>query len=153
MKSRSALPQLPVFEQELRASARQAARGFPTEPASVKRARDLTRSTLAAWRLPAAVDDAVTVVSELMGNAVRHAAGERVELVLTHGGGLLLVEVRDGGARPPVPARPTGDDESGRGLQLVHALASDWGWLPLRGGGKAVWALLEAHHAAAGCGA
>jgi hypothetical protein len=32
--------------------------------------------------------------------------------------------------------------ESGRGLQMVDALSDVWGWSPVTGRGKAVWAIL-----------
>jgi anti-sigma regulatory factor (Ser/Thr protein kinase) len=122
--------------------------GFPAGPAAVGQARERTGRALAAWRIPLVVDDTAAVVSELMTNAVIHTVGRRVELVLTCGDGLLLVEVRDESTLPPTPVRNAGDDaEGGRGLQLVDALASDWGWLPLNQKRKAVWALLAVHRA------
>src|SRR5258707_743010 len=33
-------------------------------------------------------------------------------------------------------------EESGRGLQMVDALSDVWGWSPVAGRGKAVWAIL-----------
>lgn len=120
---------------------------FPATPASVRRARDRTGRALRIWKIPRALADTVAVVSELMTNAVVHTAGAQAELVLTHGDGLLLVEVRDDSACPPVLVRRAGDGEGGRGLQLVHALASDWGWRPLGEGRKTVWALLAVRRA------
>ncbi len=35
------------------------------------------------------------------------------------------------------------DGESGRGLQIVGALSYVWGWSPIEGNGKAVWAVLK----------
>ncbi|MFJ2745409.1 ATP-binding protein [Streptomyces sp. NPDC087440] len=120
----------------------QAAMAFPAVPESVRRAREAAARMLAAWRIPRAVDTALLVVSELMTNAVQHTFGQAAELVLTHGSGLLLVEVRDTSSCPPAPVRSVGDAESGRGLHLVHALSTDWGWMPLGTDGKSVWALL-----------
>jgi hypothetical protein len=34
--------------------------------------------------------------------------------------------------------------ESGRGLHLVDSFSRSWGWHPLAGAGKVVWALFEA---------
>lgn len=120
---------------------------FAAEAASVSEAREKTRRALEDWRIPGAVDDTVSVVSELMTNAVVHTAGLRVELLLSYGDGLLLVEVRDESTRPPVLVRNAGDGEGGRGLQLVHGLTSDWGWLPLDQQRKAVWALMAVRRA------
>jgi hypothetical protein len=51
------------------------------------------------------------------------------------------VEVRDENVTRPAPNQPGLDDESGRGLMLVEALAERWGWdLTANGGGKIVWA-------------
>ena len=91
-------------------------------------------------------DAAVLLVSELFGNSVRHsasgAAGGRVTVAVTAGEGLVRVEVTDRGG-PGVPRlRPAGGDaESGRGLELVAALAARWGWRR-RGGRTVTWLVL-----------
>lgn len=120
---------------------------FAADPVVVKKARDRAGNALATWRIPQAIDDTLYVVSELMTNAVSHTAGLRVELVLTYGDGLLLVDVRDESTRPPALVRDPGDGEGGRGLQLVHALSIDSGWVPLGQGRKSVWALLAVRRA------
>ena len=43
----------------------------------------------------------------------------------------------------PMPKAPSADGESGRGLQIVSALSYVWGWSPIEGNGKAVWAGLK----------
>jgi anti-sigma regulatory factor (Ser/Thr protein kinase) len=126
----------------LDAPSGQAAWEFPAAPEQVAVARRETTRTLAAWGLPGAVDTAVLVVSELVTNAVLHAPAGQVSLVLTHGDGVLLVEVRDECARPPALVREGEGDEGGRGLQLVHGLSSHWGWCSLGHDLKCVWALL-----------
>ncbi|MEU6751532.1 ATP-binding protein [Spirillospora sp. NPDC046719] len=89
------------------------------------------------------LDDVVTVVSELVCNAVTHTAsgdGGRVTVTLLAGGDRLRLEVADdgaGGGRPQVRAE-TGA-ESGRGLRIVDALARAWGYRP-DGPGTVVWA-------------
>lgn len=141
---------LPAYEARIRPRVEpreQITMGFAAEAVAARSARELTGEVLAGWRIPQAVDDTVAVVSELVTNAVTHATSHRIELVLTYGDGLLLVEVRDDSTRPPVLVRDAGDSEGGRGLQLVHALASDWGWLPLDQKRKAVWALMAVRHA------
>lgn len=35
-----------------------------------------------------------------------------------------------------------GAEEGGKGLQMVDALSDVWGWSPVAGRGKAVWAIL-----------
>ena len=48
---------------------------------------------------------------------------------------------------PPVsdgmPRQPDWGGETGRGLQIVAALSHVWGWSPIAGHGKAVWAVLR----------
>ena len=72
--------------------------------------------------------DVVLLVSELVTNAVRHASGDRLRLVVTVDARVLRVEVHDPGEGfdlrepAPDPARP-----SGWGLFLVAQLADRWG--------------------------
>jgi len=88
-------------------------------------------------------DDAVSLVSEVFGNSVRHsgsgAPGETVTVAVRAGAGIVRVEVTDC-AGPGTPAlRPVGRDaEGGRGLQLVAGLAARWGWRR-RGGRLVTW--------------
>ncbi|GAA4239736.1 ATP-binding protein [Actinomadura meridiana] len=97
----------------------------------------------AAPDLPA-VDDMVLVVSELVANAVTHTAsgdeGGRVEIVLTAEDGGYRLEVADcggAGANPHVKVDPGA--ETGRGMRIVDALASRWGFR-LDGDRTVVWA-------------
>jgi len=72
--------------------------------------------------------DVRLLVSELVTNAVRHADGEAVRLIVSMGGGLLRVEVHDPGRGFDV--KPPPDDPlraSGWGLVLVAELADRWG--------------------------
>ncbi|MET9778763.1 ATP-binding protein [Streptomyces sp. NPDC006367] len=78
-----------------------------------------------------------------MTNAYRHAkvpAGREIRACCQLTGDRLRVTVTDAADTLPVlaPARP--DDESGRGLALVAALAADWGARSKECGiGKEVW--------------
>lgn len=105
----------------------------------------------AAPLLPAAVrDPVVLVVSELVTNAVAAdaAAGAtediEVELVVDPAGRHVALAVTDASDQPlpPSPAEVAIDQDSGRGLLLLEALAHDHGWAP-RCGGKCVWALFR----------
>ncbi len=117
---------------------------------SAKLARDFTRATLRDWQLDALGYEAVIIASELVTNAVRHGVGlatasaERagVELAWQRHACRLVCVVTDPSAKPPVLAAPCPEAESGRGLQVVQALAAAWGWMMLSAQEKAVWAAL-----------
>jgi anti-sigma regulatory factor (Ser/Thr protein kinase) len=86
------------------------------------------------------VQDGLLVVSELVANAVRHGHAP-VRLEVTGEPGRVMVEVHDAAGGGPVRHRP--DDEGGRGLHLVTALATNWGCARHDDGhGKYVWAEL-----------
>ncbi|HET6563457.1 MAG TPA: ATP-binding protein [Marmoricola sp.] len=76
------------------------------------------------------VDDARVVVSELVGNSVRHAAPLPVnEISVTWGldNGDLVISVSDGGGgTSPHPVAAPDSAISGRGLSIVEALADRW---------------------------
>jgi anti-sigma regulatory factor (Ser/Thr protein kinase) len=114
---------------------------LPREPASAVRSRRFVRDTLAGWGWP---DDenALLVVSELVTNAVVHAASPAV-VYLRARGAVLRIEVADRGAGSPEPRSPAPEVAGGRGLLLVDALADAWGIDPLDEG-KVVWAELSA---------
>ncbi|WP_405976894.1 ATP-binding protein [Streptomyces sp. NBC_00988] len=63
-------------------------------------------------------------------------------------GAVLRIEVTDTrGDCPPRTQHPTQDEESGRGLLIVEALADRWGWDPGPRPRKTVWAELVLAHA------
>lgn len=112
--------------------------GLPPRPVSIRAARGLVRQACIAWRLPDLLADASLVVSELATNAVQHA-GTPFVVTVARAGSRLHVAVRDGDPAFPRPAVPAGPGVRGRGLRLVHTVATAWGALPARGG-KVVWA-------------
>ena len=67
---------------------------------------------------------------------VTHARTD-MELTLRRTGEGVIVAVRDGDPRLP---HESGPEDRGAGLELVSAMATDWGSL-LTSGGKVVWAL------------
>ncbi|MFF1420702.1 ATP-binding protein [Streptomyces sp. NPDC058280] len=118
---------------------------FDRSAASVPAARAFTRDVLGEARAYAhALDDVLLCVSELATNAVRHG--------VPVGGALLLkvdaddqrvrVECHDANRRRPRLRHPAADDQSGRGLLLVEAIASRWG-VGERPFGKFVWFELD----------
>lgn len=113
-------------------------------------ARDFTGATLRSWGLAGLYDDAAVVVSELVTNAIRHglplgfgATDERpIRLTLVRHGRLLVCIVADATRREPSMRDACDAAENGRGLHVIEALSRAWGWTPLPGAGKAVWAAL-----------
>jgi len=102
---------------------------------------------LKGWGLDGFADAAELVLSELITNAIRHACTPRDRLIETRyerlPDGGLRIEVHDAGDGVPLMQRPSGDDESGRGLALVDALTDRrWGVSSRIGVGKSVWARL-----------
>lgn len=107
------------------------------DPREVARARRLVRGQLLAWGLPDAVEPAELMVSELVTNAVRHGRTHEVGLRLVRTAALLC-EVSDDEPAPAALLSASGDDESGRGLLVVSALAREWG-TSATAHGKTVW--------------
>ncbi|MEV0675213.1 SpoIIE family protein phosphatase [Actinosynnema sp. NPDC050436] len=107
-------------------------------PLVAAKARAFVARHLAEWGLTGVSDTALTVTSELVTNAVKHADNPGV-LRLHHDGTRLTVDVADTGTSTPRVLETTLDEEGGRGLYLVNALTSRWG---TRGtpDGKVVWA-------------
>ncbi|WP_077801177.1 ATP-binding protein [Streptomyces sp. JHA26] len=117
---------------------------LPRHARSVGRARTLFREQAASWELPQDVTDtAELLLSELMTNAYRHAkvpAGREIRARCELTEDRLRVTVTDASEVLPTPAAARPDDESGRGLALVAALAADWGVRRRECGiGKEVW--------------
>ncbi|MFD6903672.1 ATP-binding protein [Streptomyces sp. NPDC060077] len=130
-----------------------AARTFTQQLSSTRRgarlARLLTYERLRTWQVSLGITDrAEQIVAELAANAALHGRvqGRDFRLTLTHdsAGGVLRIAVTDArGDRLPHPVTDfftPPDDESGRGLLIVAALADRWGTDPYPPGGKTVWA-------------
>lgn len=114
-------------------------------PEAAKAARDFTTTTLAEWQLDGLVQEAVLIASELVTNAIRHGldgTDDGVELTWQRQAARVICMVTDRSPQPPVLGSADFDAESGRGLQVVQALAAAWGWMMLNGTSKAVWASL-----------
>ncbi|MFD6885952.1 ATP-binding protein [Streptomyces sp. NPDC059957] len=120
-------------------------------PAGVGEARHRMREQLRISGVSESiVDDAVLILSELLSNACRHGrplgsrdigdggihASWRVDKA-----GRLTVEVTDGGGPTrPIPAKPSVTARGGRGLNIISALAQDWGVRDGAAGEVTVWA-------------
>jgi anti-sigma regulatory factor (Ser/Thr protein kinase) len=118
---------------------------LPTAPGSARaHAAAMTRE----WGLPGLADDCALLVSELVTNACRAAAGiitargvPPVRLMLTARPSGVLIEVWDASDQMPGRAPLQPGALSGRGLHIIDALAAGHGAYPTEGGGKVVWAL------------
>lgn len=116
---------------------------FEAELTAVPEAVPLLRHAVRA-HLRRECADVELAVSELLGNVVRHVGpGAPVRLRVSGDGTTTRVEVTDRtGDAVPAPRSPSPDEESGRGLALLEALAVRWG--VVRGaGGKTVWCELD----------
>ncbi|WP_223190933.1 ATP-binding protein, partial [Nonomuraea terrae] len=110
---------------------------LPSVPAGVAKARSLIRTELTRWGRVREIDGCLLIVSELATNAVRYG-GSAYALRLEDRGDRLYGEVFDPGDGEPCPRSPDVEALSGRGLQIVAALADEWG-VTAAEGGKAVW--------------
>ncbi|MFF1416244.1 ATP-binding protein [Streptomyces sp. NPDC058280] len=116
---------------------------LPCHPRSVGRAREVLCRDM---DLPGdSGATAALLLSELVTNALRHGSppGREIAVSLHRADGLLRLEVEDAGDYLPRPRTPGLDEECGRGLALVSALADDWGVAPRQGPGKRVWVTLK----------
>ncbi|AWI29869.1 ATP-binding protein [Streptomyces tirandamycinicus] len=130
----------------------------PHGPAGVGEARHRMREQLRRSGVSdSVVDDAVLILSELLSNACRHGRplGQHTEIGdgdiraawrLDPSGGL-TVEVTDGGGPTrPVPSTPSVTAHGGRGLNIISALARDWGVRDSAAGEVTVWVLVTEGH-------
>lgn len=143
-----------VVAQEVPTSSSMA---VPHGPAGVGEARHAMREQLSRSGVSATVvDDAVLILSELLSNACRHGrplghadsgdgdvrAAWRVDKA-----GRLTVEVTDGGGPTrPVPATPSVTARGGRGLNIISALAQEWGVRDSATGEVTVWVIVTEGH-------
>ncbi|MFE7211888.1 ATP-binding protein [Streptomyces sp. NPDC001698] len=113
---------------------------LPSRPESAATARRLAQVVvLRQWGLsPKLAEDTVLLVSELVGNAVRHTGARVFGLRMRRRRGWLRVEVRDPSRGLPCLMPVQELDISGRGLFLVDKLSDRWG-VDLLPRGKTTW--------------
>ena len=109
-----------------------------TGPAAAAEARRQVRMALCTWDVPVDRSVAALLTSELVTNAITHAAGEAVTLAITCSCSQLRVDVHDTSCSLPVLIDAPAYAETGRGLMLVATLSTDWGFYPTPAG-KAVY--------------
>ncbi len=106
------------------------------EPAAVAESREKAGHQLEDWGLEAHAFTTEMIVSELVTNVIRHASGNpTVRLIRDRS---LTIEVSDEAATSPHLRHARAQDENGRGLLIIAALARRWGtrYTP---NGKIIW--------------
>jgi anti-sigma regulatory factor (Ser/Thr protein kinase) len=123
-------------------ASRRVTRTWRTAPESVPDARHHTRTVLGTWGLPAIIDDAEVIVSELLTNALQASVDDvsTISLRLFADHNHLLIMIWDGSPQMPAARHASPDDIDGRGLIIVEALSDACGAAPSIDGGKIVWA-------------
>jgi anti-sigma regulatory factor (Ser/Thr protein kinase) len=105
--------------------------------AAARARRELSR--LRADLDPPLAETLRLLVTELVSNAVRHAAAETVSLKVLVGRSSVLTEVKDSGPGfDPSDAAAPRDNHTGWGLFLVERLADRWG-VSHEGAATTVW--------------
>ncbi|MGW1324271.1 ATP-binding protein [Streptomyces antibioticus] len=115
---------------------------FPCEPSTAEIGRRILRDVLGIWHLDdldSLADRAALIVTELVANAARHTSCQEIRLMVRRPSATRLrVGVLDRApARLPTLGQAD-DDESGRGLVLIDAVADRWGY-DLHGSGRRPW--------------
>ena len=113
---------------------------LPADRTSVPAARHFVRDQL--FLAGHAVWPAELLVSELAANAIEHGDGD-ITISVTLDPVRIAVTDHGGAASDVVVVHGAADGERGRGMQLVDALATRWGVLPLEPGGKTGWFEVE----------
>ncbi|HTA09785.1 MAG TPA: ATP-binding SpoIIE family protein phosphatase, partial [Streptosporangiaceae bacterium] len=103
---------------------------------SVREARSVLAEPMKRWGLEDMIPTTELLVSELVTNAVRYSRGE-VTLRLVNEKALVCEVLDNSGALPRL-RQASGQDENGRGLQVVRQLAHRWG-ARRTATGKVVW--------------
>ncbi|WP_336109649.1 sodium/proline symporter PutP [Streptomyces sp. PTD9-10] len=109
---------------------------LPSDPAAVAHARDLAARKLAEWGIPDLTFTTELIVSELVTNAIRHAAGPVCLRLIRDRG--LICEVSDSSSTAPRLRHARTTDEGGRGLLIVAQMARRWGTRYTKTG-KIIW--------------
>jgi len=112
---------------------------FEAAPGEVRLLRRAAVRQLGRWGVPAAAEETELLVTELATNVLKHVGeGATATLILEWCGEVLRLEVHDKSRAAPTLKTAGCDEECGRGLHLLAALAVDWGTV-LTAAGKAVW--------------
>jgi anti-sigma regulatory factor (Ser/Thr protein kinase) len=130
----------PVGNEQVPPGARVATHDVAGDPAAVAGARTFLRQTLQDWAVDEeVVDNATLCLSELVTNAVIHSHDGCLVRVVLHDG-TLTTTVLSWGTTNAASVESVADplQVHGRGLQVVDALAAQWGHEP-DSDGASVW--------------
>jgi len=103
---------------------------------SVREARSVLAEPMKRWDLEDLIPTTELLVSELVTNAVRYSRGEFTLRLVNEKA--LVCEVLDNSGALPRLRQANGEDENGRGLQVVRQLSHRWG-SRRTATGKVVW--------------
>ncbi|MEE4540746.1 ATP-binding protein [Streptomyces sp. V4-01] len=131
-------PQAPDGDLDLPGDPSAAEVHLTSRPESASTARRLSLSVVRRWGLSPLGDTVELLVSELVGNAVRHTGAQTFGLRMLRRRGWIRVEVRDPSRALPCLLPVRAMDTSGRGLFLVDHLSDRWG-VDLLPRGKTTW--------------
>jgi PAS domain S-box-containing protein len=111
---------------------------LPPAPESARQARRFVTEVVTAARADAYLETAALLTSELVTNGIVHAHTD-LQVVVEATQTWVRVEVIDG--NPMLPVRKTYNEDAltGRGMEMVELLATDFGVMPLADEGKRVW--------------
>jgi anti-sigma regulatory factor (Ser/Thr protein kinase) len=112
---------------------RVAATSFQTDPHCLERLRGWVHDRLSGAGYASLLPGILLAVNELAANTLRHTAsgnqGGSFTIAMTWDTTTVRVIVGDQGCGPePKRRHADDDDEDGRGLGIVEALADRWGW-------------------------
>ncbi|MEU1034483.1 ATP-binding protein [Streptomyces mirabilis] len=99
----------------------------PQDARRVPQMRRLVAARLRLCGLPELVEPMKLLTSELVTNALEHGDGPGVSLLLSCSSETVRLTVDDGSRESPRLRAPELDAESGRGLWIVAAIASEYG--------------------------
>ncbi|MDJ1644723.1 ATP-binding protein [Streptomyces pakalii] len=121
-------PDPPDYRQELVA-----------RPETLAIMRRIVSAHLDLWDLRELSDAATLCAHELLTNVMRHTGSPLCTITLRRRPDGVRVTVSDSDTEPPERRDPEWSEESGRGVQLIAALAAQCGTVTRRDG-KDVWA-------------
>ena len=118
---------------------------IPATPHGIAAARHVVSALLPGWELPELSADAEILVSELVTNAYQHAPrtdSVELELELERRANGVRIALADGTSIRPLIQELSNERQTGRGMEIVAAIATAWG-AEDHHGGKRVWVDLD----------